>query len=95
MFESLPQAGIQISILAYEGLDDSNVWYSVFRVFSIVVSVLSVLFGCCKLMISSPLGKRYGLTWKNLFCFWEHYCCCTCCIFPPSNNENDLPLDSE
>ena len=48
-YESLPQAGLQILILACEGLDDSNVWYSVFRVISIVVSVLSVLYGLCKI----------------------------------------------
>ena len=90
MAESLPQAGLQIWILTYEGLDDSNIWYSVFRVFSIVVSVLSVLYGLCK-VISRPENIEYILRWKNLFCF---FCRCGCCD-PPSNNENDLPLDSE
>ena len=90
--ESLPQAGLQIAILAYEGLDDSNVWYSGFRVFSIVVSVLSVFYGLCKVHISSPKGKQFGISFKNYFCFWEHYICCSS-YPPPPNNENDSPLD--
>ena len=42
VYESIPQAVLQIIILSYEGLDDNDVWYSAFRVFSVVISVLSV-----------------------------------------------------
>ena len=57
VYESIPQAGLQIIILRYEGLDDNDVWYSAFRVFSVVISVLSVFYGFWKLIFSGHVQK--------------------------------------
>ena len=77
--ESLPQALLQIILVSYEGLTD-DFWQAALRVMSIIFSIVSVVFAFYKLCTSSPVAKRRGVTFKNLFCFWEHYICCYLCI---------------
>ena len=83
ILESLPQAVLQIILVSLEGLS-SDVWNAALRVMSIIISIVSVLFAFYKIWTSSYFER--GVTYKNLFCFWEHYICCWCCIDPPKNN---------
>ena len=85
MLESLPQAVLQIILVSLEGLSD-DLWNAAFRVISIIISIVSVLFAFYKLFTASPRAEERGVTYKNLFCFWEHYCCCLCFIDPPKTN---------
>ena len=79
LFESFPQAALQIILVSLEGLSD-DLWNAAFRVISIIISIVSVLFAFYKLFTASPPAERRGVTNKNLFCFWEHYICCFCCL---------------
>ena len=85
MLESFPQAALQIILVSLEGLSD-DFWNAAIRVISIIISIVSVLFAFYKMFTSSPDAKLRGVTYKNLFCFWEHYICCECCIKPPKSN---------
>ena len=83
--ESFPQATIQITLVAFEGLSD-DIWHATFRIISIIISILSILIAFSKTCTSGPHAKVRGVTYKNLFCFWEHYICCHTCLHPPKSN---------